>query len=283
MTFRSPRKTDVMIDHFRTLLLNESAADLPAGYTARSVHIDPGYGKLTLPDGLAQLYGMLFPSINVEMKLRMAQAYMELINAAGLEAAVTKLDPRTTYSAPDDTSLFQLKTSSNGVPAAVYSGASLRVFNLDYRVDSSSTLVHDLSVVQTGSSANITIFEDSTTWLPSTALVFTNSQSQIVPVYYPAQPKVKAFDLVLKYPGTFTATSNKSWELTIAAPSTVLLRDRWATIRSNAQVISGWLAKYPSSPDAGSYDKLFAHHFNSNYQLAGLVVALVYKLDNLRR
>ena len=274
-----------MIDHFRTLLLNESAATLPGGYTARGIHIDPYFAKVVLPPDLDAVYKLFYPVTSLVSKLQQTHVYMSLLEACGLEEAMTALDNCMTYTASADSSLFSPRAISNGVPVGFtpISGTSVRAFNFDYQVeDLADVLTHTLTLAQVSNSTSIRIDEGGTSWLTPTALTFTSGVSQTVAVFNPAKPSNKAFDLVVRYPGTWTATSGKQWTLTTSVPASVSLQARWKELRSKLGAINTTLSKHTGSPDADSYDQLWAKHFNSHYQMAGLLVALIYRMNKLR-
>ena len=276
-----------MINHFRSLLLNETASTLVAPNTAHSLHIDPSFNKLTLPADVALVYGLLFPNSNVESKLYLVDAYLALLKATGLDQAALELDSRITYTLEDSSSLFNTKRFSVGIPSASYAAAKwLRVANfnlnllpLDYDVNIT------LTIAQLTNTTNVQVTRGATIWRASTALVFTDDVSAPISVYNPADVNNKAFDFSLKYTGgatTFVNSSAKSWTVRLSLPFNLIWSDRAINLQKNINTVTQVINSYPGFPSSTSYDNMWNQHFNSNYRLAGLVVALMYRMNKLR-
>lgn len=91
-----------MINHFRTLLLNLPDAGNP------DEHISKGFVARTLSGKPLSMYQVLFPSNSSRArKLELAQAYLELLEATRLSAAVTSIDTRITYDLKEDFKNFK--------------------------------------------------------------------------------------------------------------------------------------------------------------------------------
>ena len=94
-----------MINHFRTLLLNITDSGDPAMF------ISPGFHSRTLSNKVNSVYLLLFPVGSTEQRcLSLGQAYLELLNSAGIEEVVYLQDPRISYDLEKDFNNF--KTAS---------------------------------------------------------------------------------------------------------------------------------------------------------------------------
>jgi len=94
-----------MINHFRTLLLNITDSGDPAMF------ISPGFHARTLNNKFNVIYLLLFPVGSTEQRcLSLGQAYLELLNSAGIEEVVYLQDPRVSYDLENDFNNF--KTTS---------------------------------------------------------------------------------------------------------------------------------------------------------------------------
>ena len=278
-----------MINQFRSLALNTAPAVLvsPSLYTAYNTHIATDYAVLTLPPDLAALYNIFYPTSDFTPKLQLTHAYMALLLGCGLDAAITTLDPRTTYDVSTVKTFVAPRAISVGVPTTAEAQdptLALRVFNYEFQpVGLDPRVVRTVSIEQQTNTNNILVYEGSTQ-IGSGALTFTSGFSNLVTVMNPDNTTNKLFDFNIRCPASpgFTATSGKKWLVTFTIPATALISNQMSVCRTNRGSINATLAKYLASPSAKSYDELWASHFNDNYQLAGLFVGMIYRMNALQ-
>lgn len=298
-----------MINHFRSLLLNESASTLPGAdyiafwptYDAYTSHIDPSYCKVALPADFGEVYGLLFPNrtassastLSIDYlvpKLHLTHLYMMMLKAAGLDAAATALDSRITYDLTSDDAFFQTRAYSVGVPKTTLPAeAWLRVFDFTLTPDEfKKQLGPNIMIGQVdGSPSKVKVYTEvdgEEIWLPATSVVFPGAGdvSSPITVYNPSSPSKMAFKFVIKC-HDFAAQEHLLWQVNWTTPvaiSASSIVDR-VTSPSNRAKIDRVLAKYQATPDAVNYDRLWKEHFNVNYRLAGLVTSLVYRINQL--
>ena len=280
-----------MINHFRTLLLNEAAASVfltMLGSFSRLV--DPTFGKVSLPPGLQSLYDVLFPSADILCKQGLVHAYLSLIKSVGLEDAILALDPRVTYNISEEDQLFSAGFCSHGIPLlenTLLSGIGARTFNYGFipaATDFTPNL--DLFIWQYASENSVQVINNNEdVIMPITGLSFTDNFSQTLSVYNPANLKNKMFDFIIDMrnnTANFDASDWKLWQVKLNYPAKSLLHGRSVAARAAKGVIDTVLAKYPGPPDSSNFDRLWQQHPNWNYQLAGLVISLVYRMNALR-
>lgn len=279
-----------MINHFRTLLINNSAYTGLAPYTAHGIHVDPTFNKVVLPADLAAVYSLIMPSEAISSKLYLAQIYLTLLNATGLAEAAAALDSRITYD-PSKEWLFFPPISSVGVPSFgnEVAGAWLRTFNYDYELgEFDPNVFHLLEVRQLTDTMQITVVDVADgveqVWLAPTTLNFTGDCSQLISLFDPNNRKGHVLDFMINYPaGYFSSLKpGKKWTIHLQVIYSALLKNRFNALITNRKMVETVLAKYQAAPSAESFDNLWRQHSNQNYQLAGLLVGLVYRINKLQ-
>jgi len=276
-----------MINHFRSLALNVSSAGLPSPHTARSIHIDPNYSAVPLTQPLSELYSILYPSTDLDVKLWLAHSHMALMAGCGMTPAVTALDPRLTYDPMSSTAHMLPRAISVGVPLtdeAENPDVALRVFNYEYApawLD--ARMVRKINIEQQTNTNNLVILEDEAQIGVGT-LSFSGGLSNVVTVLNPDNNKNRLFQFNIKYPSSpgFTSTSGKKWEVTLTAPPHELVPRLLSACLAKRSVVNRALASSKGHPSAESFDRVWESHFNENYKLAALHVSMVYRINALR-
>jgi len=277
-----------MLNQFRSIALNTSPSTLSMPYTAYNTHIAPEYSPIVLPLDLAEVYGIFYPSSNFVAKLQLTHAYMALIAGCGLEEAITALDPRVTYDLQGSKTFITPRAISVGVPTTTEAqdpAIALRVFNYEYLpawLD--SRIVRSVSIEQQTNTNNIRVYENASQIGSQSTLSFSGGLSNVITVPNPDNAANKLFDFNIKHPTSpaFTATSGKKWTVTFTIPALDLISRQLAVCKSKLGAINSVLSKYSSVPNAQSYDKLWATHFNDNFRLAGLFIGLIYRMNALK-
>lgn len=274
-----------MINHFRSVALNVSAAGLSLPYTPYNIHIDPTYAAIVLPTDLAQLYSLFYPTGALEAKLQLTQAYLSLLEGCGLVDAMLVWDNRVTYEivSPDDPK--NLRRISVGVPTTVAAQSpsiALRVFNYKYSPGWLKTpLTRTFSIEQQSNTNTVHVLEDATLIL-NTTLSFSGGYSNLVSIPDPENVQTKMFDFQIKHPTSpaFTSTSGKKWNVTFSIAYADLIERQVKELTRQGHLINGVISNY-KVPAAQSYDRMGIEHFSSVYQLAGVFVGLIYRMNAL--
>lgn len=271
-----------MINLFRSVALNVSAVGLTSPYTARNIHIDPGYAPIALPADLALLYNTFYPSSNLESKLQLTQSYLALIEGCGLTNATLAWDPRITYKVVRPDEPENLRRISVGIPTTANAqspGIFFRVFNYNYQPSWLATpLTRTLSIEQQTNTLNLAIFE-GVSLIANKTLVFTGQYSNYLDVQDPANAKGTLFGFQIQHPTSpsFTSTSAKKWAVTFTVGYSELITRQFAEMKRQINLIGGVLSTYRLST-AKPYDELWSSHFNEAYRLAGLYIGMVYRI-----
>ena len=281
-----------MINHFRSLLLNLTAVGTgnpPAPHTAEGLHIDKSYSAITLPVDLQELYDVIYPTGDLETRLRLTHAYMMLLSATGLEESMTAMDPRVTYDLRHNQDFFKVRSCTTGIPfnsAATASGCHIRTFNNEFS-PTPSQLASSYRVVMTQVSntnqVQLQYGTDSLVTVPGSpvTLVFNGGFSQVVPVYNPALVTNLMFEFAVNSPGSFTGSSGKIWEFILTVPYQEILASQFTRLASMHGKITTAFSRYAGSPDPANYDRLWEKHHNPAYRMAGFLVGLVYRMNTL--
>jgi hypothetical protein len=92
-----------VVNHFRTLLLNVSGAEVPLGAYPGDEYVDPAFGNVALPTYLTTVRQFLFGASPDRYMLNYrVRQYLSLVHATPLAEYVTALDPRLTYDLRDN-------------------------------------------------------------------------------------------------------------------------------------------------------------------------------------
>ncbi|RTL07826.1 hypothetical protein EKK58_01375 [Candidatus Dependentiae bacterium] len=271
-----------MINLFRSVALNVSAAGLTNPYSARNIHIDPAYSTIPLPADLALLYNTFYPSANLESKLQLTQAYLALIEGCGLTDATLSWDPRITYKIVRPDEPQNLRSISVGIPTTVAAenpDIAFRVFNYNYKPSWLVTpLTRTLSIEQQTNTLVVAVYEGPSL-ITTKTLVFSGGYSDYHEIPDPANTKGTLFGFQIKHPTSpaFTATSGKKWEVTFSIGYSELIPRQFAEMKRQTNLISGLMSTYRLAT-AKPYDELWLKHFNEAYRLAGLYIGMVYRI-----
>lgn len=129
-----------MLNHYRTLLLNlEDINDTEE-------HITPAFKPKILPTSLVKIYNILFPEgSSREVKLSLAQVFLNLIDSLNLTSEILLYDPRISYSIKEESnfgdSSFDLSTimiKLNGIqPFELIDSAAADKYKLLWDTDNS--------------------------------------------------------------------------------------------------------------------------------------------------
>lgn len=263
-----------MLNHFRTLLLNQSYAGNPAE------HIPEGFNAATLPAPFLEIYNALFPKATSRaFKQFIAHNYINVVRAAGLEADLKLLDPRISYST-DYSDYFKIHRYSN--PVTSNTAYKIRIYGQYGGNNTSGSYYDNFLIEQVGSTQKITIYStvrevyikgNQEFSLPEDAEILLDFSDDVsVPVLIGST----GINFTIDNGATFTENGNKSWEFLVEAPFIMNLTH----ILDNLQT-APIEAMFKTRPkiDVTNYENLWREHYNPVYRLAGLLLAYVTKLN----
>lgn len=266
-----------MINHARTLLLNQAATDdfsVPA-----EEYVEPTFTPVVLPRHLAAVRRALFGDEPDRALLNLRiQRYLSVIHATELVQHVLFLDPRVTYTTPCDAATMQLQGSPQikQIDGAPLSLAATGQFSL-YRNNRASW--------------------DITVWIGVlTATSFLLDGRRIQPTQ--GLPAVTAGEIPLvdhlSAPVRLLDTSvDLRWTVPAGTPDDVYayrIRGVAPDTASLPRLLTAVQALDPSVLanlflGGGYYDtfrNLYEKHPFFPYRLSGLLLALIYKTEELR-
>ena len=198
-----------MINQFRTLLMNLSDQGDPQEF------ISPNFPAKNLPKELADIYSLLFPTgASRTYKNFLANCYLNLVKAAGMQSYVTAVDDRITYDLEADFSFFKFYRTSNPItssPVTLFINGTYvsNLENDDYYDHFLVRQVADSLRVGVESTTNGRVY-----WAGD--LVFeergNTGSSQVI--------KLAGTNLSISFnaPSDFTSRTGQTWEFTAEAP-----------------------------------------------------------------
>ncbi len=291
-----------MYNHFRTTLLNLARVDdsdfIPQAFTPR---------KLT--GVFKEVHTKLFPpGTSRAGKFALADAYISLIKAAGLESVLTTFDDRIIESpvtpnfkinrisqAVTSDYHYPLFVSGSYIPSAygntdrivvkqvpglnkitVFSttyGAYLtetgKVLNIE---DAEIDILEGISFVDAG--------DDNL--LAGDEFIYAGAASEGAPTNVTADIFLPTIGVKIRFglPGaTLTATADKSWEFKIETFYQLDLVALYNDLKNSTATER--VLTYSSAIDTSSYDAMWKLHFNLAYRLAAYIVLYVLRLNKL--
>jgi len=280
-----------MLNHFRTLLLNlEDKSD-------KAEHIPVGFVPITLPTPLEAFHKLIFPpSASRFNRLFLAHNYLRYIEASNLTDDILTYDKRISYNLTSNKDLYfkYHRISNPRIVSANPSANDKKVqitlkgkydstTNLDrfYKIIRIEQLTNSLNVkiqsVEYNAEGNMIVLE---TYTNSTALVFNNvygtstGYSQFIDI-----SKI-GIKVMIYAPTTFTATSDKAWEVLVESPIVFDFNSTYNTVLNSTDIVTDMLKQIPST-DTSKYEQIWKGHFNKVYKLAALLIAYVARVDNL--
>lgn len=254
-----------MVNHLRTLLLNgPQVADAPGEQYV------PAYRPLSLPSYLNDIRARLFGATpdRTMLNYRLAQ-YMTLLHATELKKFVIDLDPRITYTAETGASYADLFSPSTFTPAAA--GPSELTF-------SGSPLAPDASGL-TRFNYDLTA-NKLTQWLPAhrdfeISLTPGSTPTTSLPVTLP--------DCGYQVAAFLPVTENDLWRITVYnRPQWSLGQiETWLRVAGEPVLLSLFGASLVEPYK--TFANLFRSHPEMAYALGGLILAVAYRTEEIRK
>lgn len=271
-----------MLNHFRTLLLNEpyvqDGEDIPFGYTPKK-----------LPNDLQQIYNILFPpNCSKHYKTFLVQNYLNILSGTGNLPAVLSFDKRITYDLlnPD---FFQVSRFSNVVTndstytLEITNGFNTNKFN-DYFYDSfevnqvSDTTISIFSNIKLKYLKGSSEFNSS---VPDAWITLVRDTSMQDQNYYKEVSiglTGAKFRIIEPTPDAMLSDTDLQWKFIIEAPYIFDTVD----IYKNIEQINPFatLNKYDTVL-IEPYSQAWDSNQNTIYKLAAAIIALVTIINTL--
>jgi hypothetical protein len=263
-----------VINHARTLLLNESGVSQPVGGLLPEF-IDPRFAPLVVPRYIASIQRALFGSgADRSYKNAVVHALMTVLHSTEFVDYVKALDSRFTYLGHQS-----IIKSKNIIQVTPITG---------------ETFADDGFVIGTPESNNL---NPRVEWLWHVTIVSGGPTQFTVNVRWEQGQKEQLFDVAFQaaqsdfiplvgQPNLFFqirnhAVSGEHWAVSLQAVPAVDLSAAFATLESLGTATLGNLFAPRVAPYT-VFEQLWRGHPEMVYRLSGLLLALIYKLEEIR-
>lgn len=259
-----------MINHVRTLILNENGANRPAPDFFMEEYVDPKYGQLSLPAYLAQARTPLFgDGADTSYKNYILRLVMTLLHSTEFASYVYALDPRVTYlNRPSVVGTPNVLTATPTNGLAVTGDAEIvgtpdstpqRVqWDWDVEVLSGGPPIYQVRVSRRQPYESA-IF----------SVGFADGHSDLIPLSGQAQ-------LFFRFKSTMTI--GETWAASATILPTVNVSDIVAACEKS--VDTGQL--FGNTDPFKTFGELWRKHVYLNYRLSGYLLAVAYRTEEVR-
>jgi len=258
-----------MINHARTLLLNVAGASSQSSDNGEE-YIPPLFTPLSLPTYLQTTRNVLFGTAPDRYFLNFrARELMQLLHVTELSEFVYALDPRVTYWPETSAKFFGSAAKISIDASSLNSNSQLFVSGLDAADLGSGKSQREYVIAVAGGSVATRLVTSGDTG--SAAIVLTDGASQLIPL--PKSPL--SFRLV-------NATDGDTWTvITIARPSPAITTLLPILELLGEPLFIELFGVNPAEPYA-TFKNLWFDHSNPVYRLSGLLLAMIYRTNEVR-
>ncbi len=262
-----------MVNHFRTLLLNEPYLG------DNTEHIPANFTPVRLSAPLDRFYSLLFPSNASRFyKSFLIHNYLSLIDAAGLNEFVTKVDPRITYDISSNREFFKFTRNTN--PVISDNNYELIVSGEFKPSVKGADFYEAILISQVSNTSTVNVFSkvNKSYFLQNQAISFPTPISEVALTGASSTINIGSTGLsfqVIAYQ-SFTATGNKTWEFIAEAPYKFDFGALYENLQSRYDIVDDMLA-IPCDKDS-SPENIWKQHYNPVYKIAGLLIAFVNRI-----
>jgi hypothetical protein len=258
-----------MINHARTLLLNVAGSSSQSSDNGEE-YIPPSFAPLRLPTYLQTPHNVLFGTAPDRYFLNFrARELLQLLHLTELAEFVYALDPRVTYW-PETTAKFFGPAAKISIDASSLNSHSQLFISGDDAADlGGGKSQREYVIVVSGSNAETRLVTTGDT--SSTPLVLTDAASQPIPL--PKSPL--SFRLV-------NAADGDTWTvITVARPAPAITTLLPILELLGEPVFLELFGVNPAEPYA-TFKNLWFDHPNAAYRLGGLLLAMIYRTNEVR-
>ena len=271
-----------MLNHFRTLLLNEP-------YTAAGEGIPFGYAPKKLPNDLQQIYNILFPpDCSKHYKTFLVQNYLNILSGTGNLSTVLSFDKRITYDLTNS-DFFQVSRFSNVVTNAptytfeITNGFNTNKFN-DYFYDSFEVTQVSDNIISIFSNIKLKYLNGASefdTSVPDAWITLVRDTSMQARNYYKEVSiglTGAKFRIIEPTQDAMLSDSDLLWKFIIEAPYIFDVVQVYKNIeQANPFAVLNKYDKVLITP----YEQDWINNHNSIYRLAAVIIALVTIINTL--
>lgn len=259
-----------MVNHFRTMLLNVSGASAPGADYPGEQYVPPLFQAKRLPQPLAAARRLLVGTAPDRATLNWRlQEILSIIHGCGLEDYVTALDPRVTYW-PFNTSLLEkvlvgataLKRSGGDTQSLYFVGSN--------RAGASTDRIYFQWLLEVISDAQVRITSAFSTSSELVDYTVSGGLSSIIPL--------PGSELRVR----FGEGVGAAWNISILVPPRLTLNNLLRDADSGLDQASlDYLFPTDSAEPYKSFENLYLYHDQAPYRLAGLALAVGYRIHEL--
>jgi len=259
-----------MINHARTLLLNESGATRPAPDFFMEEYVDSKYGQLSLPAYLTQARMPLFGAgADIAYKNYVMRLVMTLLHSTEFVSYVYALDSRVTYlnrSSIVGTPNKLAATPTNGLALT----GSAEVIGIPDSIPQRAYWEWDVEVLSGGPTTYQVRVSRRQPYASSVFTVgFADGHSDLVPLPGQAQ-------LFFRFKSTMSV--GETWVASASVLPVVNVADLMAACEKSAD--AGQL--FGNTDPFKVFGELWYKHAYLTYRLSGYLLAVAYRMEEVR-
>jgi hypothetical protein len=260
-----------MINHARTLLLNRKGEIIPSGFRASEEYV-PVYSPVELSSALSAVYSILFGTApDYAGKLYRTAQYMAVLHSTEFVEYVTDLDSRITYD-PSDPGLLSLSWGLTVTSTA--SAPALTVLNDWDPPDFTGRMEHQWIVTATGSNT----IEVRNVWTGELLGLVLSFGADGASNRFP----LPGSDFEARISAPLGLTASQRWEILYRVPLTRGLGQIVEAVKGlSGETLDGLFGVAPAEPYL-TFRNLLNGHKALPFQLSGVLLALVYRMEALR-
>ena len=255
-----------MINHARTLLLNQPGASRPGLDFYLEEYVDPAYKPVVLSSQLATISNLLLGGDDAFNNYRLAQL-MKMLHSTEFAQYVYALDPRVTYLWNNSVveMVYGLIPSPANTPAVSHA-----LTMVGQPVPTEKRLSYSYTVAAISNSA-VVVTDAVTNHFVETQLTFSDGLSSLANV--PDQPGLQF------YVAGNNDLAGCQWLIQGMKTPTSDITD---LIPQLSAARSGVGILFDNTEPYKTFGQLWYKHCYLSYQLSGLVLAQVYRIEALR-
>lgn len=269
-----------MLNHFRTLLLNQSHKEGSLEY------IPIGFNTITFPRELQRIHDILFPAATSRyFKQFLAHNYLNIVKAAGLTEELIKYDERVAYGVTDD--YFNVYRHTN--PKTSHTAHPLFVFGKYRTINLNEYFYESFTISQVTNTLKVVVYSNTRRLYINGFNTYPTAEAaaEILLDFTDANGVSKTVEIgdtgisfaISGAADTFVSSAGKTWEFIVEAPFEFHFDKIYNQLRTST--ITAALFKFKPEIDVTKYENMWLSHPSSVYKVAALLCAFVEKANSL--
>lgn len=262
-----------MINHARTLLLNVSGASSQSQYIGEE-YIPPAYTPIALPTYLALPHKLLFGSAPDRYFINFrAQELLRYIHETELAEFVYALDPRVTYWPVNSTPFVTEASKISIAQTGGTTGSRISVTGTPRPLNGQGRSMREYSVQIEAGAAVVSLVNEpaAVTATTTTPLTVTSGLSQPVPL--------PQSELWLKITNP---QNGVRWQIIAIAKPDPAVTTLLPTLELMGEPLFLELFGVAPKEPFATFKNLWFDHPSPVYHMGGLLLAMIYRLEELR-